>query len=99
MSVDSFKGLPFNIASYALLLSMLAQVVDMEPYELIFDGGDCHIYPMHVEAVREQISREPYPLATLKLNPEVKDILAFTEEDIELLNYVSHPEIKGDIAV
>ncbi len=98
-SVDVFLGLPFNIASYALLTHMLAQVCDLKVGELIISTGDTHIYKDHVEQVNIQLSREEYPLPTLWLNPEVTDINSFTMDDIKLQNYVSHDTIKANMAV
>ena len=99
MSADSFLGVPFNIASYALLTMMVAQCVNMIPDEFVWTGGDCHIYQNHFDQVDEQLSREPHPLPTMKINPDVKDIFDFKYEDFELLNYVSHPGIKAPVAV
>jgi thymidylate synthase len=98
-SVDVFLGLPFNIASYALLTHMLAQVCDLKVGELIISTGDTHIYKDHVEQVNVQLSREEYPLPTLYLNPIVKDINSFTMDDIKLQNYQSHDSIKAVMAV
>jgi len=98
-SVDTFLGLPFNIASYAFLTHMLAQVCDLGVGELIISTGDTHIYKDHVNQVTEQLRREEYPLPSLWLNPEVKDIDKFTMEDIKLLNYQSHDSIKATMAV
>jgi len=98
-SVDVFLGLPFNIASYALLTHMLAQVCDLKVGELIISTGDTHIYKDHVEQVNVQLSREEYPLPTLYLNPAVKDINSFTMDDIKLQNYQSHDSIKAVMAV
>jgi thymidylate synthase len=98
-SVDVFLGLPFNIASYALLTHMLAQVCDLKVGELIISTGDTHIYKDHVEQVNEQLRREMYPQPTLWLNPEIKDIDKFTMDDIKLLNYQSHDTIKATMAV
>ena len=98
-SCDMFLGVPFNIASYALLLSMVAHVTDLEPDEVILTLNDAHIYHNHFEQVQEQISREPYPLPKLWLNPEIKDIDKFTMDDIKLENYQYHPPIKADMAV
>ena len=98
-SCDMFLGVPFNIASYALLLSMVAQVTGYTPHECILTLNDAHIYHDHFDAVTEQLSREPLPLPTLWLNPEVKDINGFTMDDIRLENYQSHPAIKARMAV
>jgi thymidylate synthase len=92
-----FLGVPFNIASYALLLSMLAQVCDLARGELIVTLGDTHVYHNHFGAVYEQLSREPYDLPTLWLNPDVKDIDSFKMEDIKLLDYKHHPPIKAEL--
>jgi thymidylate synthase len=98
-SADIFLGVPFNIASYALLTMMIAQVCDLEPGEFIHTLGDAHLYSNHLEQVELQLSREPYPLPTLKLNPEIKDLFDFTYEDIEIVDYQCHPHIKGAVAV
>lgn len=98
-SADTFLGVPFNIASYALLTMMLAQVCDLEPGEFVHTFGDAHIYSNHMEQVNLQLSRDIRPLPTMKLNPEVKDIFGFTYEDFELLNYDPHPPIKAPVAV
>lgn len=98
-SADTFLGVPFNIASYALLTMMLAQVCDLEVGDFVHTFGDAHIYSNHFEQVDLQLSREPRPLPTMKINPEVKDIFAFTYEDFELINYDPHPHIKGAVAV
>lgn len=97
-SVDSFLGLPFNIASYALLTHMLAHQADLTPHELIFTGGDCHIYTNHLDVVREQLSREPYPLPTLSLTPR-DSIFDYTLDDITVENYQHHPALRAPIAV
>ena len=98
-SVDTFLGLPFNIASYALLTHMIAQVCDMKVGELVISTGDTHIYKDHVNQVKEQLSREDYPLPSLWLNPNVKDIDKFTMDDIKLVDYTSHGQIKANMAV
>lgn len=98
-SADIFLGVPFNIASYALLVHMVAQVCDLEVGEFIHTFGDAHIYHNHFEQVREQLTREPLPLPKLKLNPEIKDIEKFTFQDIKIRGYESHPHIAGKVAV
>jgi len=98
-SVDVFLGLPFNIASYALLTHMIAQACDLKVGELIISTGDTHIYSNHIEQVKEQLSREEYPLPALFLNPEIKDIDKFAMDDILLFDYQSHGTIKADMAV
>jgi len=98
-SVDVFLGLPFNIASYALLTHMIAQVCDLKVGELIISTGDTHIYSNHVEQVKEQLSREEYPLPLLFLNPDIKNINKFSMDDTLLFDYKSHGTIKADMAV
>jgi thymidylate synthase len=98
-SADTFLGVPFNIASYALLTMMIAQVCDLEPGDFVHTFGDAHIYLNHIEQVQLQLSREPKALPQMKINPEVKDIFAFRFEDFELIGYDPHPAIKGEVAV
>ncbi len=98
-SADVFLGVPFNIASYALLTMMIAQVCDLEPGEFIHTFGDAHLYINHLEQAGIQLSRNPRPLPTMKINPEVKDLFAFKYEDFELINYDPHPHIKAQVAV
>lgn len=98
-SADVFLGVPFNIASYALLTMMIAQVCDLEPGEFIHTFGDVHLYTNHLEQAKLQLSREPYALPTMRINPEVKDIFGFRFEDFTLENYQAHPHIKADVAV
>lgn len=98
-SADCFLGVPFNIASYALLLLMMAQVTGLEPGEFVHTLGDTHIYHNHFEQVKEQLSRTPGVLPKMKLNPEIKDIFDFKYEDFELVDYVAQPHIKATVAV
>jgi thymidylate synthase len=98
-SADLFLGVPFNIASYALLTLMVAQVSGYEPGEFIHTFGDTHIYLNHLEQVDLQLSRTPRKLPTMKINPEVKDIFGFKYEDFELVDYEPHPHIKGEVSV
>jgi thymidylate synthase len=98
-SADVFLGVPFNIASYALLTAMVAQVCALELGEFIWTGGDCHLYVNHLEQAREQLTRAPRPLPRLRLNPEVEDLLAFDFDDIRLEAYDPWPSIKAPIAV
>lgn len=98
-SADTFLGVPFNIASYSLLLQMIAQCVNMVPSEFIWTGGDCHLYDNHEEQVEVLLKRVPKKLPTVKLNPNIKDIFKFKFEDIELVDYDPHPLIRGKVAV
>jgi len=98
-SADIFLGVPFNIASYALLTMMLAQVCDLEPGDFVHTLGDAHLYTNHQEQVELQLSRDPLPLPQMKLNPEIKDIFDFTFDDFELVDYQYHEHIKGIVAV
>ena len=98
-SADIFLGVPFNIASYALLTMMVAQVCGLEPGDFVHTLGDAHIYSNHMEQCKLQMSREPMALPTLKINPEVKNIDDFKFEDFELVGYEAHPHIKGIVAV
>ena len=98
-SADVFLGVPFNIASYTLLLMMVAQVCGLKPKEFVHTLGDAHIYSNHVEQAKLQLSRDPRPLPIMRINPEVKDIFSFQYEDFQLENYDPHPHIKADVAV
>ncbi len=98
-SADVFLGVPFNIASYALLTLMVAQVCELEPGEFIHTFGDAHLYTNHIEQARLQLSRECRPLPQMHINPDIRDIFGFTFEDFELVNYNPHPHIKAEVAV
>lgn len=98
-SADVFLGVPFNIASYALLTMMIAQVCDLEPGEFVHSFGDVHLYKNHFEQAKLQLTRTPFSLPQMKINPAVKDIFNFKFEDFELINYESHPAIKAPVAV
>jgi thymidylate synthase len=98
-SADTFLGVPFNIASYALLTMMVAQVCDLKPGDFIHTFGDVHLYLNHIEQAKEQLSREPRALPTMKINPSVKSIFDFKYEDFELLNYDPHPHIKAEVSL
>lgn len=98
-SADIFLGVPFNIASYSILLAMMAQVTGLECGEFVHSFGDAHLYNNHFEQAKLQLTREPLPLPVLKLNPDVKDIFSFKYEDIQIENYQSHPHIKAEVSV
>ena len=98
-SADTFLGVPFNIASYALLTMMVAQICGLQPGEFVHTLGDAHIYLNHIEQVKLQLSREPRPLPQMYINPEVNDLFSFRYEDFELKEYNPHPHIAGAISV
>ena len=98
-SADVFLGVPFNIASYALLTVMIAQVCDLDPGEFVHSFGDVHLYNNHVEQAKQQLTRKPFPLPVMKLNPEIKDLFQFDFNDFQLENYEAHPSIKAPVAV
>ena len=98
-SADIFLGVPFNIASYALLTMMVAQCCDLEAGDFVHTFGDAHLYSNHLEQAKLQLTREPFPLPTMKINPDRKDIFSFKYEDFELVGYESHPHIKAKVSV
>lgn len=98
-SADAFLGVPFNIASYALLTMMMAQVLQLQPGDFVHSFGDAHIYNNHFEQIEQQLSRQPLALPTIHINPSVSDLFDFTFADFELQNYQAHPHIKGKVAV
>ena len=98
-SADVFLGVPFNIASYALLTMMIAQVCGLEPSHFVHTLGDAHLYSNHLEQAEEQLARTPYAPPQMKLNPEILDLFEFTSDDFELVNYEAHPHIKAAVSV
>jgi thymidylate synthase len=98
-SADAFLGVPFNIASYALLTMMVAQVTGHKAHEFVHTFGDAHIYLNHIEQTHLQLSREPRPLPAMRINPDVKDLFQFRYEDFELTGYDPHPHIKAEVSV
>jgi thymidylate synthase len=98
-SADVFLGVPFNIASYALLTLMMAQVTGLKPGDFVHTLGDVHIYSNHIEQVKLQLTRQPFPLPEMKINPAIKNIFDFKFDDFELIGYEAHPHIKGKVAV
>ncbi|MEC7063364.1 MAG: thymidylate synthase [Bacteroidota bacterium] len=98
-SADTFLGVPFNIASYALFTMMIAQVTDLQPGDFVHTFGDVHLYNNHIDQAKEQLSRDTRPLPQMNINPKIKDITAFTFEDFELINYDPHPHIKAAVSI
>ncbi len=98
-SADIFLGVPFNIASYALLTMMVAQECGLQPGEFVHTFGDAHLYSNHLEQVETQLAREPMPLPSMRLNPDIRSVFDFRYEDLELLGYEAHPHIKAPVAV
>jgi thymidylate synthase len=98
-SADVFLGVPFNIASYALLTMMVAQVCDLQAGDFVHTFGDLHLYNNHIQQAQEQLTRQPYALPVMKINPEVKSIFDYRYEDFELVDYQSHPHIKAEVSV
>ncbi|MFA7402324.1 MAG: thymidylate synthase, partial [Bacteroidales bacterium] len=98
-SADAFLGVPFNVASYALLTMMIAQVCNLKPKQFVHTFGDLHLYANHIEQAKLQIQRTPYPLPQMEINPEIKTITDFTYQDFQLKNYEFHPHIKANVAV
>jgi thymidylate synthase len=98
-SADVFLGVPFNIASYSLLTMMIAQVCDLQPGDFVHTLGDTHLYLNHLDEARTQLEREPYPLPTMNINPDVKSIFGFQYEDFQLENYQAHPHIKAEVSI
>ena len=98
-SADTFLGVPFNIASYALFTMLIAQVTDLQPGDFVHTFGDVHLYNNHIDQAKEQLSRDTRPLPQMKINPKIKDITAFTFEDFELINYDPHPHIKAAVSI
>jgi thymidylate synthase len=98
-SADVFLGVPFNIASYSLLTMMIAQVCDLDPGDFVHTLGDTHLYQNHLDKARIQLEREPFPLPTMRINPDVKSIFGFHYEDFQLENYQAHPHIKAEVSV
>jgi len=98
-SADIFLGVPFNIASYALLTMMIAQVCELKVGDFVHTFGDAHLYSNHAEQVETQLARQPFPLPTMNINPDIKNIFDFTYEDFELVDYQCHPGIRAPIAI